>query len=358
LKITQVLLSDRIGGAETLAAALDNEWGLSGIQCETVYLDAADSRSRHPVARVARLRRRLKASRADVIVAHSALPAVYARICRPRGSIVYSVLHSAGDDFRDSKLNVAERILRVRTQAIIAVSATQARVYKAHFGESLPVHVVPNGIGRQFRGDVTRPAAPRLIVEVARAVPQKRPDVWIQAVAALIRDNPALRAEWWGPPSGDLAFDKEVRDLASARNLESLFRGPTDDPAEIYRRGDVLVHAATREAHSVGLLEAAAMGMPIVCSDKVAATMPSEIDVVSFRAGDHEDLAAQIRYVVENWQHRLNIARTQASGVATRYSAEACARRYLGIFESDAAGPAKSRMRTFVRISSPPKADR
>lgn len=332
MKIVQVLLSKRIGGAETLAASLESEWSAVGVASEIVYLDE-DGSSSHPLSRMRRLVKTLHYLKPDVVVAHSALPAVYARVCAPIGARIYSVLHSASDDFEDRKLNAAERALRWRTHGVIAVSAPQAWVYRSRFGDSVPIHVIPNGISREFRRQREEATRPAMIIEVARVVAQKRPDVWLTAIAEVLDTHPQMDAAWWGPPSGDTRFDEEVAATASHAGLSHVFKGATSAPESAYAQGDILAHAATREAHSVGLLEAAAMGLTVVCSDSVARDLPSNFPAVTFRDGDTRDLAIRLAEVIADWEPHSRRAHAYAAEIAATYSAEECARRYLRILD-------------------------
>ncbi|MGH1525407.1 glycosyltransferase [Leifsonia sp. L25] len=207
----------------------------------------------------------------------------------------------------------------------------QAQRYRSRFGGSVPIHVIPNGIPREFRRPREQATRPAMIIEVARVVAQKRPDVWLTAVAEVLDAYPQLDAAWWGPPSGDTGFDEELAASASRAGLGHVFQGPTSTPASAYARGDILAHAATREAHSVGLLEAAAMGLVVVCSTSVARDLPNDFPAVTFRDEDPGHLASRLGEVIAEWEPHSRRAHAYAAEIAATYSAEECARRYLRI---------------------------
>ena len=114
--------------------------------------------------------------RPDVVVAHSALPNVYARLAAPTGVPVVTVLHSATDDHHNRVLRIAERVLGRRTAHVIAVSRVQAEVYLTHFPRRSPrTTVIPNGVRAELVPATARPVA-RTIGVLARVDMQKRPD--------------------------------------------------------------------------------------------------------------------------------------------------------------------------------------
>ncbi len=112
MRILQILLSPRIGGAETAANSLTSVWREHGHEVDTAFLDA---RGAAPVRRLRHIREEVRAFRPDVIVSHSALPNIYARLAVRRSvAPVVCVLHSAARDFDDAKLRLAETLLRHR----------------------------------------------------------------------------------------------------------------------------------------------------------------------------------------------------------------------------------------------------
>jgi glycosyltransferase involved in cell wall biosynthesis len=337
--VAQVLLSKRVGGAETLAASLQKSWSELRIAGEIVYLDSTEDSSSSPLRRLLRLSRRLAQAKADVIVAHSALPALYARACAPLGTPVFVVLHSATDDFEDWKLRLSERVVRWRTRGIVAVSASQAETYLRRFGDRVGVSVIPNGIDEAFVANADGPRAePRLVVEVARLVPQKNPELWLTAALRARTTNPELSFEWWGPALGHAPLAEELNQLARKGGIASPFLGGTAEPKSVYERADILLHTASREAHSVGLLEAAAMGLVIVCSEEVSRTLPAQIHVTTFSTEDPEGPYAALQQVVANWPDLAERADRGAVWVRENFSAESCAVQYLGLFAQTRGG--------------------
>jgi glycosyltransferase involved in cell wall biosynthesis len=328
--IVQVLLSPRIGGAETLAAGLAIEWATRGVSSEVVYLDDDDKKNPRHV-RVRRLRKSLRSMRPDVVVAHSALPNLYARLAAPRHIPIVVVLHSAGDDFDSLVMRSVERLLRARTRAVVGVSQAQLDQYTNRFGFKVPTSVIANGVRPDLPFKERHATTPRSVVTVARVALQKNPMLWIQTA-----NDPAMRAaglafDWWGPVAPASEFEALVSEHAET-GREGRFMGPTDNPGDILISADIYFHPSSMEAHSIGLLEAASVGLPIVCSFEVAQTVPAGTASAIFGGPDDVSATAAILNVINGWdQHTADRAEIAAS-TREQYGMRACSDEYLYLF--------------------------
>ncbi|WP_341924224.1 glycosyltransferase family 4 protein [Nocardioides psychrotolerans] len=340
MRIVQVLLSPRIGGAESLAHQLDVEWTKCGHFSRVIFLDPdPDAASQSPWQRLISLRRRLAALGPDVVLSHSALPNVYSRLAMVRRVPVCPVLHSATDDMLDRKLRILERILLSRTAQIVAVSDEQARVYSSHFRRVYgKVVVIPNGI----RGDIglgPPPKDPKVVGVLARVAHQKRPFLWLQAACSVSLRFPEIEFRWWGPLADESIAQQLFIDPPQGRDakclnadmVESVFQGPADDVTARLSEVDVYFSSAEREALSISLIEAAGAGIPIVCSKSVADDLPKEIVATAFETNNPADAARAVEHVLENFHELSLLARQMSEEVRQQFSMELCARRYLDL---------------------------
>lgn len=327
-RIAQVLLRPQLGGAETLVAGLDREFASRGMATSVAYLEP-DGNARSPGQRVKELRSQLKAFGPTHVLGHSALPNIYARLASPRGIGVTCVLHSASDDFANPTLRLAEWALLARTHAVIAVSATAHRQYASRFPNRHRVHTVNNGVSPAFH-PATRPSRePTRLISVARVADQKNPAVWRRVTELAAVAMPQLSFDWWGP-----ATDPDHMAAVAAHNASSSnssFRGPTQQASAELRGADIFLHTADAEANSIVLLEAAASGLPIICSQSVSTTVPDHIQVTSFRTGDAEDCLASIARVCGDWGTQCAQAAANQRHVAENFTIAAVADRYLDI---------------------------
>lgn len=332
LKVVQVLLSPRIGGAEALVSSLDRHWRGSSVESTTVYVDPAAGRTSNRFKRIGHLRSEFQRVRPDVVLAHSAIPNVYARIAAPLGVPVVTVLHSASDDFSGSKMRLVERLLLRRTAQVVAVSATQGRQYESHFGVGEKLTVIPNGIRDDIRLRTEFQAKPKRFLTLARVAPQKNPRVWIEAVQQIEDLSLDFDFTWAGPISDDPGTVDEVQGF-TGRSSIGRFLGPTVDPASAYETADALFHPSDREAHSIGILEAAAAGLPIVCSRSVMDTVPRLIRASTFEDGDAASAVKAILDLEAHWEERASEALAVAPLVQEQYSIAHCARKYALLCE-------------------------
>ncbi|MFZ7086699.1 glycosyltransferase [Curtobacterium sp. RRHDQ10] len=292
------------------------------------YLDEG---SRHsPRQRWIRLRRAIRALKPDIVVSHSALPNLYSRAAAPPRMPVVTVLHSAGDDFQDWRLRVSERILQTRRGGVVSVSQSQASVYRTHFPRVQPV-VIANGVRdalpvRSSRG-LGRPVE---VVSISRIADQKNPRLWIDVCGEL--DPSLFSLTWYGPIdlNGLLAPDTVMS--YRAQN-PSRMPGPIEDVGAAMIEADILFSSSDREALSVGLLEGAAVGIPIVCSDSVAATLPCYLPVSTFAAGDAHAAATALQQVAASYDSFQRSAVLASSRVREEFSADSAARKYVALFE-------------------------
>jgi L-malate glycosyltransferase len=313
-RILQLLLAPAIGGAETLAAGLQNGLADHGFVVRTAYLDPAGTSS-SPIARVLRLAALVRSERPDLVLAHSALPNLYARLVIRRRPVV-TVLHSASRDFDNPALRRAERLLRRRTAGVVAVSRPQLEEYEAAFGHAVPVQLIPNGVASGLPSKSARRPGARTVrvVTLARINTQKDPATWRSGALLAVSARPDLTFAWFGPRSTDLEQQALVE---NAGHPSVLWSGPTRDSGAALAAADIYFHAARAEAHPLAPLEAAAVGLPIVCSESVAASLPPGLPAATFATADAESAAAAVLRVVERldeatrhaaeWQPRVRL---------------------------------------------------
>jgi glycosyltransferase involved in cell wall biosynthesis len=243
------------------------------------------------------LRENISRLHPDAVVSHSALPNIYARIAAPFNTPIIPVLHSAGDDFSNWKYRLIERVLLVRSREVVAVSVPQAAVYSEHFPRA-SITVIPNGIRDSLPEKGEYATVPTRVVTIARVADQKNPHMWIQVAEEL--SSLGMDAVWFGPFVEEALEDGRAIVDYAARNARR-FPGATSHVGEELVQSDIVFHPSDREAHSVGLLEAAAVGVPIVCSEEVAQSLPPGLPAATFPAGNSIAAVAAIERVANDY---------------------------------------------------------
>lgn len=329
MRVMQVLLSDRIGGAETLARSLQAEWRAQGVICDLVYLDQNRISRFKRFRRVVGLRRAMLRFNPSIIVAHSALPIAYCRIAKPISVPIVDVLHSSGTDFSRLALNLFERLTIRRSAHAVAVSVVAANAYRRQIALDREITVIENGVsalplGHRTDSDVTR------IVTLARVAEEKRPYFWASVAAAF--DNQDILFEWYGPYGEDRTLEAYVRDHERA-NLRGRFRGPTEYPGSVLANADILFHPSVREAQGVAIVEAVLGGVPVVCAASVAEGL---IDGIVARV---YDASSEVQSAVSAIHDLVNALGSEAAllderkrAALTRYGMAKCAEAYLDVF--------------------------
>ena len=327
--VLQILLSPRIGGAETLVAMLEREWTAAGISNVTIYLDEESFREGSRWGRLQTLRRAIAKHHPRAVLSHSAIPNVYARLAAPRGVPIITVLHTATDDYASVPLRIAESVLRARTSAVVAVSDRQAQIYRSHFNDRVPVHVIQTGLSPTITQKKAISAVPTLVVTVARIAQQKNPSFWIDVVSRAQQELPGLKFQWWGPAAHEDGIESTVAKSAELSNAE--FCGPVSDPADILKSADILLHTSSREAPGIALIEAAGSGTPVLCSDQVSGTLPLIVPRIEFADLDLDSCLASLRRVVQSWDVVAKDARAAAPKVLKAFSSRTSASAYLAV---------------------------
>jgi glycosyltransferase involved in cell wall biosynthesis len=233
---------------------------------------------------------------------------------------------------------LAERAF-VRAHAYrTAVSREQAEYYAARHG--CEVRFVPNGV-ESLEFDVTTAerllssagvGAGYLLFAARRVIPLKGAHTLLAALARNGFRGTLLLL-------GDLAqmpeYTAELR--ARAQGLDVRFLGYVAERAtllELVRRAAAFVFPSEREGMSMMLLEAAATGTPVLCSDIRANTDVLGADeCVRFRSGDEADLAAQLLWMERNPGEARSRAARARDAVEARFGAPAVAEQYARLYE-------------------------
>jgi glycosyltransferase involved in cell wall biosynthesis len=359
VRILHLVHTPRHSGAETLVASLSRIHSAQGHSCgvasfnppteeyrsdfdalanESIRLFAPD----RPLARLQRANHFKKAAaefRPDVIFAHSVLPALYGRIFRRESARFVTVLHSADeDDYRSRPLDITERFLTYRTDAVIAVSDKGAANYRRRFPKGASPRVIQNGIDLRafqdapgvrdgYRANLGLSAETRLILQVGRLSPVKGQAFTFEALQTLLSAHENILL-WFAGLAEDEGY---AAGLVSAVKRAGLLRqvkilGSRDDVPKLLAAADAYVMPSLQEAHSVAMIEALASGAPVVASTipgfLFAAQMPAVVFVTP------RDIAAFGDAVVSM------LATPRATRDLSAFDIRRTAREYIELVES------------------------
>lgn len=220
------------------------------------------------------LRRLVLGTTAQVVHGHSSIGGALARAATV-GTRVPVVYTPNGLATGRGALAV-EHLLGRRTSALIAVSESEADlVRRLRLVDPRRLHVVPNGIELEppdplqpsLRARLGIDAATPLVGTVARLVPQKAPELFVQTCAAVAAVRPDARFVLVGDGPRRAALHRAV---AAARLAERFHHVP-ELPGAAGALGelDVFVLHSRFEGGPYTVLEAMRAGVPVVVSDVV-----------------------------------------------------------------------------------------
>lgn len=227
---------------------------------------------------VARLAAIAGALRPHIVHAHSSKAGAVARLAhlaRPSLPVLYTPHGYAFNGYferRSQRLayREIERALAPLAARVVCVCAAEARLARA-LGRAARVRVIHNGIepvqegGRVDRRIAELGSGGPVICALTLLRPGKGLETLIDAMPALLSAHPGARLAIAGPGPEEAA----LADRARARGVAEAVRflSPIDDPIAFLRGADVFVHPSWAESFPYAILEAMAVGLPIVACD-------------------------------------------------------------------------------------------
>lgn len=207
--------------------------------------------------------RAIKAASPDLVHAHSTWAGVYTRVLGSRSPILYQPHCFAFEDVTRPRMlrsafRFAERLLAPRTAGVVALSSHE-RASAQQLGHR-DVFLVPNTptVAARRAADFVRTP---VVSMVGRIAPQKDPAMFGE-IAALVRSvHPVVTFRWIG--DGDSTMKRGL--LESGVEVT----GWLDDADLIEALGSsaLYLHTAAYEGFPLSLLDACALGVPIIARD-------------------------------------------------------------------------------------------
>ncbi|WP_284351917.1 glycosyltransferase [Roseisolibacter agri] len=200
---------------------------------------------------------------------------------------------------------------------------------------------LPAGTREAVRAELGIPPDAPLVLTVGRYVADKGYRELADAAARVLATHPDVHFVWIAP-----AMDGEAGVLPDALHAEPPLRGRVHrlplrhDVARFYVAADLLAHPSHREGVPRVVMEAAAMGLPIVASD-----IPGCREVVRdgetarlVPVGDAAAWAAALRDALDDPAGTAARAAAARADVRARFDQDALTRRILAAYDSVLAG--------------------
>jgi glycosyltransferase involved in cell wall biosynthesis len=225
-----------------------------------------------------------------------------------------------------------------QADAFVAISREIARELVEGGYDPARVHALPNGVPVPDRPWQRRPdwrSAPRAVF-VGRLAPEKGLGTLIDAWPAVRETHPQARLILIGEGPQRPELEKRARSLGLGPGPDQAveFPGAVADVNARLRAADLFVLPSKEEGMSIALLEAMALGIPLVAS-----SIPGNRRLVSdFKHGrlaPPEDPQALARVIAEQWDNfdrAFHMSRAARSRVQQEFSIAAMARQHLELF--------------------------
>jgi glycosyltransferase involved in cell wall biosynthesis len=221
-----------------------------------------------------------------------------------------------------------------QADAFVSISAAVTEELRRAGYDPKKIHALPNGVPVPERAWQRRPGwreHPRATF-VGRLAPEKGLDTLLDAWPLVREAFPTARLTLVGDGPERPALEARARRLGLGDAVE--MPGPSADPSALLRDSDLFVLPSREEGMSVALLEAMALGVPLV-----ATSIPGNRRLVQdFKHGrlvPPDDPSMLARGVIDQWttfDRAFHMSRAARRRVQDEFSIAAVARKHLELF--------------------------
>ena len=287
MKITCIIASLRMGGAERQLAGLACLLGKSGDEVDVLTYRSGDFYSaslrdagiRHTcldwkgsdLGLIRRIASHLRENGTKVVISFlvgANIKACLAHIIYPEFKLIVSERNCNTSLLPHDRFRFM--LYRTQADAVVCNSFAQTAFISRHCpGLRLKVETIPNFVDfNQFYPSPEERGreVPLNVVTVARLSPRKNAMGLLRAAT-----DPSLsgiRFHWYGVPRGSL-YERRCREFIKRKGLEHRFvmHPAVDNPAEVYRDADAFCLCSFYEGTPNSLAEALCCGLPAICSN-------------------------------------------------------------------------------------------
>jgi glycosyltransferase involved in cell wall biosynthesis len=279
----------------------------------------------------------LRLAGVDVVHTHNPQALVYgAPAARLAGCPCVHTKHGVNPD--PPRRMWLRRVAAKMVDAYVAVTPTLARIaIERSECESTRLHVIPNGIDTQrFRADAAARLRARtelgigpdhwVVGTVGRLSPEKNQALLIDAAASMLDSSRHLVIVGDGPERAAL----QARARATPRPELVHFTGARNDPQTWLASFDVFALTSDSEGLPLVLLEAMAVGLPVVATKVggIPDVVKHEATGYAIAPGDRAALTRELRRLATDPPAALSVARAAQEMVLDRHSTEHMALGY------------------------------
>ena len=356
MRLTFVVTSLELGGAQRTVSVLANSWARLGREVTVIIFDQDDTPSYRLDPHVAlrslgvtngrasnflqaisrnsrrlwRLRREIRNSRPDVVISFMDYTNIMTLLSSWRLHLPVIVSEQANPDHEPmGRLwETLRRLMYPHASMLVCPTTRMTALLGNRFrvrGRSIPNLVeMPSPAAK-----VSQDKQNYVAVAMGRLVPQKGFDLLLDAFSQIAEKHP----EWSLVIIGKGPLREQLATQAKLLGLDSRvrFTGEITDPFPVLKAGDLFVFSSRFEGFGNALVEAMGCGLPAISFDCVAG--PSDIirdgvDGILVAPEDVSALAAAMERLMGDAREREKLA-SRALEVSTRFSLE----KILGLWD-------------------------
>jgi glycosyltransferase involved in cell wall biosynthesis len=238
-----------------------------GLRADVVGLSG-----RLPARGTIRAVRAVTSRRPDVVVSEGVSAHVVGQAAGLRTGTPHVVaFHSMPEHPITSRQRLILRVVAPRVTACTAVTSAQLEFLASLGFKRNRLRVIPNGVATaqmhkprlEVRASLGFSEEEFLALFVATLRPEKRPERFIEATVRANKRNPRIR----GVMVGGGPRSAVVRRLCDESGSAVISLGPRTDVAELIQAAEVVCLTSDAEALPLSILEAMALGRPVVTTD-------------------------------------------------------------------------------------------
>lgn len=289
--------------------------------------------------------------RPDIVHCHSTFAGVVGRLpwLLPSVRIIYTP-NSWSFSMRTHWLIIEvyaliERLLAGRTDALLAVSKSEAASAEKHRIKPRMVRVIHTGL-RPGRGDVVKARSDRSgrvgeppvqIIMVGRFEPQKRHDELVKALTPLAGMN------WMLSLVGDGFTRQAIDNLVASLGLKDRvnFLGQRRDVLQLLQQSDIFVMTSDYEGFPLSILEAMKVGLPVVVNDvdgNSEAVISGQTGYL-VASGDAKSLTQSLKSLIESPELRAKFGSSGRDKFEREFTAQKMIDQMSRLYEELLASP-------------------
>jgi glycosyltransferase involved in cell wall biosynthesis len=270
----------------------------------------------------------------DVVHAHWTISGATALITQRYHRRPILVTVQGSDVYQVPKLPLGTQFTRwvlMRAQRVTALSASLKAAVTAIGVPAERVEIIPNGVDvARFAPDPATTSREPLVLFAGYLIERKGTRYLLEAAPAILARYPGYRIAIIGKGPEEEALRCQAEQLGVAHAVIFLGFLPQDEVRQWMQRARVFVLPSLEEGQGAVLLEALAVGTPVVGSnvDGIAEVVTPDVGEL-FPAGDARALSAAIIRVLESddgWQRMSSAARARA---VQAYNWDVVAQRFM-----------------------------